>query len=175
MVMRRLLGSVLPTLLLVAALGACGDDEGGTASDDATPTPTASPTASDSPTKDSPGGEVDFELVQILTATAAGGEVSEVAVPLGDDAAVQEFTAQFEAEVLPAQVQDAVAQTEVPDGMLLYGAVVAIGCDVPTEVSVVAGDSGLVITADKVPSPQIECFAAMTSVALVLVPAAAVS
>jgi hypothetical protein len=40
---------------------------------------------------------------------------------------------------------------------------------------VVVGDAGPVITGDKVPSPHIECFAAMTTVALVLVPAAAVS
>ena len=185
MVMRRLLGSVLPTLLLVAALGACGDEEGGTATDDPTPSdsPTASesPTAPDSPTESDPppedttGDEVDFELVQMLTETAAGGAMSEVAVPLGDDNAVQQFNAQFEADPLPTKVQDAVAETDVPDGMLLYGAVVAIGCDSPTDVSVSTGDSGLVITAHKVPSPMPECFAPMTTVALVLVPAAAVS
>ena len=110
----------------------------------------------------------------MLTETAAGGATSEVAVPLGDDAAVQEFNAQFETDALPTQVQNAVATTDVPEGMLLYGAVVAIGCDAPTDVHVVAGESGLVITGAKVPSPQIECFAPMTTVALVLVPASAV-
>ena len=191
MVMRRLLGSVLPTLLLVAALGACGDEEGGTASDD--PTPSGSPTASESPTEsesptapDSPtesdpppddttGDEVDFELVRMLTETAAGGATSEVAVPLGDDAAVQQFNAQFETDPLPTKVQNTVAETDVPEGMLLYGAVVSIGCDSPTNVSVAKGDAGLVITAHKLPTPMPECFAPMTTVALVLVPAAAVS
>jgi hypothetical protein len=175
MVMRRLLGSVLPTLLLVAALGACGDEEGGTASDDATPTADGSPSALDSPSGGGVDDAVDFELVKMLTETAAGGAVSEVAVPLGDDTAVQAFTAQFKADALPSKVQTAVAETDVPDGMLLYGAVIAIGCDVPPDVSVVPGDSGLVITGTKVPSPHMECLAAMTTVALVLVPASAVS
>ena len=35
---------------------------------------------------------------------------------------------------MATQVQDAVEATEVPDDMLLYGAVVAIGCDAPTDV-----------------------------------------
>jgi hypothetical protein len=169
MTMRRLLGSVLPTVLLVIALGACGDEEGGTASDDPTPT------ASGAPTKTSSGDEVDFELVEMPTETAAGGSTSEVAAPLGDDAAVQEFNAQFETDAMPTRVEDTVAETDVPDGMLLYGAVVSIGCDSPTDVSVTDGGSGLVITAGKVPSPMQECFAPMTTVAMVLVPASAVS
>ena len=140
MVMRRLLGSVLPTLLLVAALGACGDEEGGTASDDPTrPSRPRRPVADGvrfahgarfaHGVRPAPGGptddEVDFELVKMLTETAAGGATSEVAVPLGDDAAVQQFNAQFETDPLPTRVQNAVAETDVPDGMLLYGAVVA--------------------------------------------------
>ena len=188
MVMRRLLGSALPTLLLVTVLASgCGDEEAGTATDDdstptasssptesGTPTEDATPTEAGTPTKDAGDDEVDFELVQMITETAAGGAMSEVAVPLGDDTAVQEFNAQFETDALPTRVHNAVAKTDVPEGMLLYGAVVAIGCDVPTDVHVVAGESGLVITGAKVPSPQIECFAPMTTVALVLVPASAV-
>jgi hypothetical protein len=73
------------------------------------------------------------------------------------------------------KVQNAVDQTDVPDDELLYGAVVAIGCDAPEDVSVTSTDQGLVITAARVPSPQQECFAPMTTVALVLVPASAVS
>jgi hypothetical protein len=170
MIMRRLLGSVLPTLLLVTALGACGDETG---SADAGTDPTVRVS--------SPGGSggvdgpVDFQLVKMLTETAAGGAMSEVAVPLGDDTAVQEFNAQFEADALPTRVQNTVAGTDVPDDMLLYGAVVSIGCDSPTDVSVTEVSSGLVITANKVPSAMQECFAPMTTVALVLVPAAAVS
>jgi hypothetical protein len=184
--MRRLLGSVLPTLLLVTVLGAgCGDEEAGSASDDSTPTASGSPTASGTPSshppsdppsdpKD-PASDIDFELVAMLTETAVGGATSTVAVPLAGDTAVQEFTAQFETDAMPTRVQNTVNDTAVPDGMLLYGAVVAIGCDAPTDVHVLAGDAGLVVTAAKVPSPHMECFAPMTTVALLLVPASAVS
>jgi hypothetical protein len=176
MVMRRTLGSVLPDFLLATALvialgtglAACGDDEGGSVADDQTPT------ASDTPTKGSTEDEVDFQLVDTITETAAGGAMSDAAVPLADDAAVQQFTSQFETDTMTAKIQAAVQSTDVPDGMLLYGAVVAIGCDTPTDVSVTTGDSGVVVTAVKVPSPMQECFAPMTTVALVLVPASAV-
>ena len=107
-------------------------------------------------------------MVDTITVTAAGGTVSEVAVPLTDDASVQEFVSQFESDDMAAQVQAAVASTEVPDGQALYAAVVAIGCDSPTDVSVTDTGSGLAITAVKVPSPLPECFAPMTTVALVL-------
>jgi hypothetical protein len=169
MSMRRLLGTVLPALLLVGVLAGCGDDEPGADQ----PGPTSTP-PTDAPTT---GDAVDFEVVEMITETAAGGTVDAgaAAVPLGDDTAVQEFTAQFTSEAMTTRVQDAVDKAAVSDDMLLYGAVVAVGCDSPGDVSVTAGDQGLVITADKVPSPKPECFAPMTTVALVLVPASAVS
>jgi hypothetical protein len=172
--MRRPLGTLLPALVLTGLLGglatACGD-ESGSAGDESAPAPTSS-----SPTGRSTGadGAVDFELVTTLTETAAGGEVSPTAVPLGDDAAVQEFVAPF-SEALQAEVQQAVAATAVPDDQQLYGAVVAVGCDAPDQVQVAASDSGLQVVAQKVPAPKPECFAPMTTVALVLVPASAVS
>ena len=175
MVMHRLLGSVVPTALLVAlpltALSACGDDDGGGAATDQS-SPSASPAPSGT-TKGQPGETVDHELVEMITETAAGGATSPVAVPLGDDAAVQAFNQQFETDAMPTKVEDAVAATDVPDGMLLYGAVVAVGCDAPTDVYVTDSDAGVVIVAKKVPSPMQECFAPMTTVALVLVPASA--
>ena len=116
-------------------------------------------------------GSVDFELVDTITVTTAGGTLSEVAVPLSDDASVQDFTSQFESDDMVQQIQQAVANTDVPDGQALYAAVVSIGCDSPTDVSVTNTDAGLVITAGKVPSPQVECFAPMTTVALVVAPA----
>jgi len=168
MTMQRFLGSVLSALLLAGVLTGCGNDESGPITDD------PAPTASESPTKGSTGDPVDFELVEMITETAAGGTVAEAAVPLSDDAAVQEFAAQFETEAMATRLQDAVDKTDVPDDMLLYGAIVAIGCDSPSDVHVTSTDQGLVITAQKVASPMPECFAPMTTVALVLVPASAV-
>ena len=174
MSMRRLLGTVLPALLLAGVLAGCGDDEPVTND----PGPTSAP-PTDTPSTDTPstGDAVDFEVVELITETAAGGTVDAgaAAVPLGDDTAVQEFTAQFTSEAMTTRVQEAVDKAAVSDEMLLYGAVVAVGCDSPGDVSVTTGDQGPVITADKVPSPKPECFAPMTTVALVLVPASAVS
>ena len=176
MVMRRLLGSVLPALLVVAVFAfGCGDEDSGSASDDSTPTASGSPTSgsptSGPPTKVATGDEVDFDLVDTITVTAAGGTLSEVAVPLSDEASVQEFTSQFESDDMVQQVEQAAANADVPDGQVLYAAVVSIGCDSPTDVSVTDSGAGLVISADKVLSPQVECFAPMTTVALVVAPA----
>jgi hypothetical protein len=171
MVMRRLLGSVLPALLVVAVFAfGCGDEDSGSASDDSTPTTSGSPT-SGPPTKVATGDEVDFDLVDTITVTAAGGTLSEVAVPLSDEASVREFTSQFESDDMVQQVEQAAASADVPDGQALYAAVVSIGCDSPTDVSVTDSGAGLVISAGKVPSPQVECFAPMTTVALVVAPA----
>jgi hypothetical protein len=174
MSMRRLLGSVVPAVLLLAlpagALSACGDESGSVADD---PAPTASQDPSGS-TKGPSGEEVDFEVVAVLTETAAGGTTSPAGVPLGDQDAVLAFTEQFETDALPTRIQDAVAGTEVPDDMLLYGAVVAIGCDTPTDLTVIDSGSGILIGAQQVADPMPECFAPMTTVALVLVPASAV-
>jgi hypothetical protein len=170
--MRRRLGTFAPVLLLVATLGACGGDDSGAARDPGSTSPTTSPASSDTGTGD---GTVEFELVDTITATAAGGQLSETAVPLSDDAAVQSFVAQFTAGDLADQVENAVAQTDVPAGQELYGAVVAIGCDAPDQVAVTMSGSDVVITPLKVPSPKSECFAPMTTVALVLVPTAPAS
>jgi hypothetical protein len=171
MTMHRFLGSVLPALLLAGILVGCGDDQSGTLSDD------PAPTASESPSRPTTGDEIDFELVEMITETGAGGQVEAdaAAVPLTDDTAVQEFASQFETEAMTTRVQDAVDKVDITDDKLLYGAIVSIGCDSPSDVFVTSGDQGLVITAQKVPSPLPECFAAMTTVALVLVPASAVS
>jgi hypothetical protein len=179
MAMHRLLGSALPALLLVTALAACGDE---TASDDAGADPSSEPSV----TMSSPGGtggvdtgepgdstgSVDFDLVDTITVTAAGGALMPIAIPLSDEASVAGFNAQFESDDMVQQVKDAVAGTDVPDGQALYAAVVAIGCDAPTDVAVTDVGAGLVITAGKVPSPMQECFAPMTTVALVLAAAA---
>jgi hypothetical protein len=174
MTMRRFLGSVLPVLLpvllLTGVVAGCGDDEPFVTDQ---PGPTSTP-----PTKGTQTGDaVDFELVELITETAAGGQVDAgaAAVPLGDDTAVQEFTAQFTTGAMQTRVQEAVDKAAVTDDMVLYGAVVAVGCDSPDDVAVTAADEGLVITALKVPDPKQECFAPMTTVALVLVPAESVT
>lgn len=167
--MKRTLGTTLtlPSVLLAALLlVGCGDD-GESAGGDRT--------ATDRQTKETtdpgPSGAVDFTEVGLPHATAAGGEVDTTAVPLDTAGAVQDFTAGFEGGSLAGDVQDQVATTDVPDGQVLAGAVVSIGCDVPPGVTVQRAGSGLQVMPLKVKAPTPECFAPVTTVALVLVDA----
>ena len=159
MSMKRLLG---PVLLAVVLLAGCGDSTSDSASDAASQP--SSTTASDEPTESAAP-----QTIAIVSQTAAGGEVDLNAVPVDDDAALQEFTAQFNKAGLEEKI--AIAGATVPEGYTVMGAVVAIGCDVPPDVSVEQGPDGWVVTPHKVPSPLQECFAPVTSVAIVAVPA----
>ena len=92
-------------------------------------------------------------------------------MPLDSEAAVHDFTAGFDGGSLAGDVQDQVATTDVPDGQVVAGAVVAIGCDVPPGVTVQRAGDGIEITPLAVTAPKPECFAPVTTVALVLVDA----
>ena len=162
MTMKRLLGPALLALLLL--LAGCGDSTSDSASDPASQP--SSTTASDEPTE-----AAAPQTIAIVSQTAAGGEVDLNAVPVDDDAALQEFTAQFNKAGLEEKIATAVAGATVPEGYTVMGAVVSIGCDVPPDVSVEQGPDGWVVTPHKVPSPLQECFAPVTSVAIVAVPA----
>ena len=160
MTMKRLLGTALLTLVLAG----CGDSTSGSASDPGSQP--SSTTASDEPTT-----ALTPHTIAIVSQTAAGGEVDLNAVPVDDDAALQEFTAQFNRAGLEEKIATAVAGATVPEGYTVMGAVVSIGCDVPPDVSVEQGPDGWVFRPHKVPSPLQECFAPVTSVAIVAVPA----
>ncbi|WP_148615556.1 hypothetical protein [Nocardioides rubriscoriae] len=176
------LSSLLLACLLLGGLGAlagCGAEESPTASDPA-PTTTSDPTtsttvpsttATDQPTKSPPltPGGVRFELAEMVSATAGGGAVSPEAVPLASPADVDAFTAAF-SEQLAGDVRAAVEAHPPQDGQALYGAVVGFGCDTPPGVVVdAAADGGYEINGLKVADPMLECFAPVTSVAVVTI------
>jgi ABC-type glycerol-3-phosphate transport system substrate-binding protein len=163
MSMRRLLG---PALLAVVVLAGCGDSASDSASDPASRPSSATASASDEPTE-----AAAPQTIAIVSQTAAGGEVDLNAVPVDDDAALQDFAAQFNRAGLEEKIATAVAGATVPEGYTVMGAVIAIGCDVPPDVSVEPGPDGWVVTPHPVPSPLQECFAPVTSVAVVAVPA----
>ncbi|WP_193605020.1 hypothetical protein [Nocardioides dongkuii] len=155
--MRRALG----TVLLLAVLSACGTEENPPA---ATDTP-ASP--------DTPAASPAWSEVALVSESAGRGEVAAVATPLPDEAAVRGFVAPFD-DRLANEVAVAARAAAVPEGQELYGAVVAIGCEVPSGVTVVQEGEDVVVTAMKEkPSPGVQCLVPVTTVALVLVEAGA--
>ncbi|WP_067434757.1 hypothetical protein [Nocardioides jensenii] len=192
------LAGVVPSLVLALALAlsACGSDSDGdetdTRGEDSSQTPTTDPSGTGTPSSSGPSGStdpgstdpgstdpgstdpgsVDFDEVAILHATGAGGESSTTPVVLDSPAAVADFVAPFTRGDLGQQVRATVTTTKVPADRTLVGSVISIGCDVPPGVNVTAVD-GVTITAQKVASPLPECFAPVTTVALVLVDSSA--
>ncbi len=168
--MKVLLGSLATSLVLLVA--GCADASSD-ADDPADPTSSGSQTSAptQSPSSPSTGGAVDFVEIALISQTAAGGEVDDTAVRLDDQAARETFLGQFERQEFGAKIDNQIAAASVPEGHVLLGAVVSIGCDVPPGVNVTAVPEGWVIHPLKVASPLQECFAPVTTVALVAVPA----
>ena len=143
--MRALLG-----IVVVLLLAACGDSSPGRAP----ATPTSQPDT----------GYVASE--QLVTQTAGGGHVERTATPLPDDAAVDAFTRGLE-RGFATKIRDAVDATVIEAGQQIYGQVVAVGCDVPPGITVVLDP--VAVRPEPVSSPKRECFAPVTTVAVVVV------
>jgi hypothetical protein len=148
-VMRAALGVLAVASAVV--LGGCGGEQGSGEADD------------------EPRGPVDHTLVEMVSESAVGGLVSPGAVALTDAAAVQQFSVQFEDERMRTRLAQEFADLEVPDDRAAYAAVVAIGCEVPPDVTVTSTDTGILVEGTKPTSKPVECLAPVTSVAIVLV------
>jgi hypothetical protein len=172
--MRRLLGTLLLIPVLAAgALSACGNDTGDTDGADSSiedsSTPTDTPTT-DSPTTDTPtdpGSGAD--VVEIVSETAAGGQTGDAAVRVDRPAGLARLTRDFRTPLLTDKISSVVERIRLAEGQGLYGAVIAVGCDVPPSASVEVTDGEVVITAGKIVKPMPECFAPVTSVAIAVV------
>ena len=156
-VMRSRLGSLALTGALLGALvlGGCGDDKAGGEADD------------------EPRGPIEFVLAEVVSETAVGGMVSPGAVALTDVTAVQQFAGQFDDDRMETRLKQAFADLEVPSDQAAYAAVVGLGCEAPSDVTVTSTDTGILIEAAKPvegsTDKPVECLAPVTSVAIVLV------
>ncbi len=151
---------VLRAVLLVLLLTACGGETDSSGLDSET---------TEEATDEVDGGEVlDAEVVAILSGTAAGGSADpQRVVRLDEPGGVDELTAGLSRQ-LPADIRQVVDETEVPEGRALVGAVVTIGCDVPSGLLVGSDPIHFKPTWTGVTRLQ-ECFAPVTSVGIVLV------
>ena len=181
--------SVLASLLAagVLLLSGCGDEAGPVATDPApepapsstavpdvpaeTPTddPTDQPTTA--PTKSPPlqPGGVPFELIEIVSGSAGDGTVSPQAVPITSQAEAETFVVDF-SDDLAAEVLTALTEALTGRGDQVHAAVVGVSCDVPPGVAVSQSTAGYEIVGLKVAVPTPECYAPVTSVAVVAIP-----
>ncbi|KAA1425890.1 hypothetical protein [Nocardioides antri] len=151
---------VLLLLTLSLALTACGDEAGDSADDAASVPPSATPS--------SDVGEP--EVITILSGSAAGGEVAEEATPLEDEQDITRYVEQFESPSFAADLADAVRVVPLAEGRVAGAAVIAIGCDVPSKATVTEEDGAFVVTPGKIVKPHQECYAPVTSVAVLDLP-----
>jgi hypothetical protein len=154
--MKRTLGSLLATATLLAMAG-CGASSSSTVAGPDTPTP---------------GPITGAHVLPLISMTGGGGRVATIATPLDSKAHVRAFTGQFRAPAMAVRVASAVQQSAA-SGHIVYGAVVAVGCDRPPGADVSLDADGQVqITAQEVASPLQECLAPVTTVAIASVPGA---
>lgn len=150
--MRLILGVLLVLAVLV---GGCAADTGEKVDD---PTPVRGPVA--------------FESLAVVSETAVGGTVDPLAVDLGDRAAFVGFVAQFDGSRMEEKLRAEIESAQVAAGQVLVGAVVGAGCLPPTGLVVENTERGLTVSG--IPDKReatIECFAPVTSVAVVAVDA----
>ncbi len=175
--MRRTLGTLLLITALVGPLSACGSDDSpgtgaGTVAGDpetTSPEPTTDPASEPSGSTTSEATPGGYEVLGLVSSTAAGGQATEMLTPIGTDAELDAFVSQFRTPELGDEVRAAAATA--PEGTEVLAAIVYVGCDVPPGVEVSATDDGWAVSPFKVKDPLPECLAAVTTVAVVAVPA----
>jgi len=148
----RLLAALAVTSVLVVA--GCGDERGSTSRPQPSPDPAAT----------KPG----WSEIAIVTGTAAGGTVSTAVVPVDTQDALDAFVGQFERSDLADRVVGAVSGASLPVGWVPAAAVIEVGCDIPPGI-VVDDRDGFRVYAEHVNQTMQECFAPMTSVAVIAV------
>lgn len=141
------------SLLALVVLTACGGGTGGVADDPSTGGATAGP-----------------QLLGLHSGTAAGGtHLGPTAIDVTTDEGRRRVVGDLRAP-FAGEVADALAAVVVPPGQRLYAGVVDIGCGTPVDATMTWSNGRLSFEPVYDRKPPMECFAAVTTLALALVP-----
>jgi len=151
--MKSTLGTLIATATLLALAG-CGSTS----------------STADGPAGPTAGPITGAHVLPLISVTGGGGTVSTSATLLDSKAHIRAFTRQFRPPTMAGRVNAAVQQAAA-SGYLVYGAVVAVGCDRPPGAVVsLDADGNVQLTGEEVASPLQECLAPVTTVAIASVP-----
>ncbi len=156
--MRRSLGII--TAVAALTLAACGDRDSASGPAPAGGTPTEATT-----------GPAEFTQVAVLTVSNGGGVgVPAALTRLSTPAEIDKFAGYFNPP-LSARIKARASSAQVAEGDALAAGVAYIGCETPTGVRVVHGDSGRLEAEPDVVRSKKQCLVAVTTVGLFTVPA----
>lgn len=164
---RALLPALVGSLVLLAT--ACGSDEASTASDPASGEVSSTSSGSESSPGDPGDALVEPSLEGLIALTAAGGEVTTTPTPVDTVEQQAAYLADFD-QRMSGRLRAAVLTLSVPPGATLTATVVAVGCESPETVDITRTDDGWTVVAPPTKGPEVQCFAPITTVALVLLP-----
>lgn len=110
---------------------------------------------------------VAHRTLAIASGTAIGGEPERAATGIGSRAAMRKFARRHDVEELKADLVAAFGRAKA--GEAVWAAVVSVGCDVPPGVEVSGTAEQVYLDPQPVEEPLPECFAPVTSAAVVAV------
>ena len=184
---RGLVGCVLAVSLVGCGTSATDGDasratDSSSAPDASAPTATSeAPTPTDDATPTGPGSSgpsgsaAEPRLVELVSITAAGGTVTATPTPVAGEAARAAYLAEFDARAR-GRLRRAFAAVEAPRADGLAAAVVAVGCVPPEDVWITSAGTArngrtYEVSAAASKTPDVQCFAPVTTVAVLLLPA----
>jgi hypothetical protein len=164
--MPRTLGALTAALVTGTALAltaGCGSSSSSIAMD-----PASDPAGNPSST---PGPVEGAQVLPLISMTGIGGQASTTAAPLNSAGDITRFVRQFPSPLTQKRLRSAIVAAPSTPGHDLVGQVVAIGCDRPPGVTVMVNKDGRVeLVPHEVASPLPECLAAVTTIAIALLP-----
>jgi hypothetical protein len=167
--MRRTLGNLTAAAVTCLVLGVTAgcDSSSSTASD-----PAADPTSDSGrlPSR-SPGVIEGAQVLPLISMTGAGGQVQSTATVMNTQADVRAFARQFRAPAIWHRLQSVIGARLGEPGHQVVAQILTVGCDRPPGAEVVVDkDGAVVLVPHEVASPLQECLAAVTTVAIAVLP-----